>query len=59
VQFFHHASGVGVADCRGGLATFIGAAACSFTGLIKGILKAEKSLETQYLRWLERLFVVK
>jgi hypothetical protein len=39
VPFFHHASGVGVADCRGGLATFIGAAACSFTGLIKGIFK--------------------
>jgi hypothetical protein len=29
-------------DCRGGLATFIGAAACSFTGLIKGIFEAGK-----------------
>jgi hypothetical protein len=28
-----------MANRRGGLATFIGAAACSFTGLIKGIFK--------------------
>jgi len=31
---------VGVADCRGGLATFIGSAACPFTSLIKGIFEA-------------------
>jgi len=38
-RFIHHASAVGVVDCRGGLATFIGAAACSFTGLIKDIFE--------------------
>jgi len=48
-----------VANCRGGLATFIGSATSPFTSLIKGILRAEKSLKTQHLCWLERLFVVK
>jgi hypothetical protein len=38
-----------VADYRGGLATFIGSAACSFTGLIKGLFKGWEPLETQYL----------
>jgi Transposase and inactivated derivatives len=37
VRFLHHASAVGMVDCRGRLATFIGATACSFASLIKDI----------------------
>jgi hypothetical protein len=45
-------SGICKSAPGGFVATFIGSAACPFTGLISRILRTEKLLETQYLCWL-------